>query len=328
MYMSVGKEEEKAGYLLVEEVPVVSPYWTVGDVEELLVDNDFEDVDYIYVERSSDHFLVGVMSVKEVFKRGEDVLVKEFMSTDVVSVSPETDQEEVVRVALEHDLKSVPVVDHGSLLGVVPHHVLLDIMRDEGLEDSLVGAGVHTFDDPSHDIIHASVKTHVKKRLPWLVIGLVGGALAAFVVSGFEEVLGEFLILASFIPGVVYVAGAVGNQTQTIFIRSVALEDVSFWKYLWREVKVNLFLGLVLSLLFFFIVLGLWRDVFFGAVIGVSVFFTSLVAVLVGTCLPWFFQLLGMDPAVSSGPFATAVIDLLSLVLYFGIATIMIALFL
>lgn len=318
---------ESAGYLLLKDVPVVPPSHLVKDIEELLVKESFEDVDYIYVERPSDHFLIGVFSVKELFKQDEDVCAEDFMTEEVHSVRPSADQEDVVKLAIEKGLKSVPVVDHGCLLGVVPHHTLLRVIRDEGVEDSLFEAGIDRFDDPAHGIIHASARTHFKKRLPWLLLGLVGGTLAAVIVGGFEEVLGEFLILAAFIPAVVYMADAVGNQTQTIFIRSIALEDISLKRYLWREVKVTLGLGLVLGLIFFGMVSLIWDDAFFGVVIGTSVFLTSLIAMIVGTGLPWISKIFDYDPAVSTGPFSTALIDLVSLLVYFGVATGMIYFF-
>ncbi len=126
------------------------------------------------------------------------------MKKDIVVAHPTTHQEKVAILALKHNIKAIPVVDkENHLLGVVPSDIILDILHNENVEDALLTAGVDRFKDPARSIIEASAFLHFKKRFPWLILGLIGGMIAAFVVSGFEESLNVQIILAAFIPAIV-----------------------------------------------------------------------------------------------------------------------------
>ena len=315
-------ESETAGSLMIEKVPFVNSDKTVKDIEKNLMNNKYENIEYIYVGEKD--VLAGVLSIKELFRQDKNKKVKDLMKKKVHSVNPNTDQEEVVKIAMKYNLKAVPVVENKKLLGVVPHHVILDILHKEGIEDLLHKAGVHPFEEPAHEIIHASTKTHFKKRLPWLLLGLLGGTLAALIVGIFEEILSVYVILAAFIPAVVYMADAIANQAQTIFIRSMALEDIKYKWYLLREFKINIFLALILAVIFYLVVLIGWNDSFFALVIGTSIFATTIFSVLIAVTLPVIFKKFNSDPAFSTGPFSTALVDLSSLIIYFGIAQLMI----
>ncbi len=315
-------ESETAVSLMIKKVPFVNSDKTVKDVEKNLMNNKYENIEYIYVGEKD--VLAGVLSIKELFRQDKNKKVKDLMKKKVHSVNPNTDQEEVVKIAMKYNLKAVPVVENKKLLGVVPHHVILDILHKEGIEDLLHKAGVHPFEEPAHEIIHASTKTHFKKRLPWLLLGLLGGTLAALIVGIFEEILSVYVILAAFIPAVVYMADAIANQAQTIFIRSMALEDIKYKWYLLREFKINIFLALILAVIFYLVVLIGWNDSFFALVIGTSIFATTIFSVLIAVTLPVIFKKFNSDPAFSTGPFSTALVDLSSLIIYFGIAQLMI----
>lgn len=310
--------------LVTKNILVIRSDNTVGDVERKLLDNKYEFIDYIYVVNYKEN-LTGVISIKELFREDKGSVLKRIMHGKVFSVKPEDDQEKAAKLALNKNIKAVPVVKGGNILGVIPYHSILSVLHEEGIEDLLYSAGIHDFEDPARDIIHASTFTHFKKRLPWLLLGLLGGTIAAMIVGVFEEMLDVYIILAAFIPAVVYMADAIGNQAQILFIRSMALEDVSYWNYILREMKVNLFLGLVISFVFYLVVLLGWSDAFFALVIGISILATTFISVLIAVILPILFKKFDFDPAVSTGPFSTAVIDLSSLLVYFGIASLMIA---
>jgi magnesium transporter len=286
-------------------------------------------INYIYVV-DKNNCLVGIISIKDLFRKDKNVLVKRIMQKEIFSVGLNTDQEKVALLALKKEIKSVPVVDkENHLLGVVPYHKILEVLHKEGIEDTLRTAGIHKFKDPAIEIINASTRTHVKKRLPWLILGLIGGIIAALIVDSFELMLNKYLLLAAFIPAIVYMADAVGAQSQTILIRSMALDKKLDWgKYSLREIKINLALGLLLGILFLVVFSIFWETSFFGIIIGVSIFVTVLVSMVISITLPLVFQKFNFDPAISSGPFATAVRDLTSLLVYFGVAHIMIWLFL
>ena len=323
IYSMENYETETAGNLMITNIPFIDSNKTVKEVEKELINNIFENIDYIYVNEKQK--LVGVISIKDLFRqKNKNEKLKNFMNKKIYSVKTSTDQEKVVEVAMKHNLKAVPVVEGKKLLGVVPHHIILDVLHKEGVEDLLHKAGIHPFEEPAHEIIHASTKKHFEKRLPWLMLGLLGGTLAAVVVGFFEDILSIYVILAAFIPAIVYMADAIANQAQTIFIRSMALEEINYKWYVFREFKINLFLALILAIVFYLVVLIGWKDPFFALVIGVSIFATALFSVLIAVSLPIVFKKFKTDPAFSTGPFSTALVDLSSLIIYFGIAQLMI----
>lgn len=325
----VKKEEqprESAGRLMSVNIPKVNFKKTIGDAEKILLKNNFDFIDYIYIIDDKEK-LVGIISAKDIFKFKKNSPLKKIMNREVISVRANTDQERVALLALKNNLKSIPVVDkENKLLGAISAHTIFRILHSEGIEDVLRSAGIRKFKDPAIDIINASATTHFKKRLPWLVLGLIGGILAAIIVNHFENLLDLYIILAAFIPAVVYMSDAVGSQAQTIFIRSMALDkELNLKFYSLRELKTNFFLGLVLGAIFFVVVLIGWKMPFFGFVIGISIFFTVLISMGISILLPIIFSKFNFDPAISSGPFATAVRDLSSLLVYFAISTILIA---
>ena len=322
---------ETAGNLMYREFPTINPDATLRDVEKMLLKktHKFETIGYIYVVDKKNK-LLGVVSLKDLFRLDKNTQVRKAMEKKVFSVRTHTDQERVALLALRNNLKAVPVVDKSNhILGVIPYNIILDVLHKENIEDILRTAGIHKFKDPAVDIITASTTTHVKKRLPWLLLGLLGGIIAAFIIGSFESMLDKYLLLAAFIPAVVYMADAVGAQAQTIFIRSMALDKkLNIGKYAFREVKINTLLGILLGIFFYITFAIFWSSSFFGLIIGVSIFATVLVSMAVSIILPLIFQKFNSDPAISSGPFATAVRDLTSLLVYFGIAHLMIIFFL
>ena len=323
---------ESAGRLMTDKIPIIDAQATVAEIEKMLFNKtkEFETINYIYVVDENKK-LKGVVSVKDVFCLPKTRSVSQIMVKDenVVSVKEHTDQEQVVFLALKHNLKAIPVVDkENHLLGIVPSDVILNILHNEDVEDALRFVGVSKLKDPAISIIKASAAVHFRKRLPWLILGLFGGVVAAFIVGFFEEALGAHLALVAFIPAVVYMADAVGAQTQIIFVRSLALDrKLDFRKYIWREVRVNLFLALVLGIIISIVSLLWWKSSLLGIILGASIFLTILTAMAVAIFLPWLFFKFKYDPAIASGPFATVVRDILSLLIYFSLAQIMLNIF-
>ena len=306
-------------------VPTVASTATVETVEQLLLDEaaNFATINYIYVIESER--LVGVISIRELFRTPKTMRVADLMVTNVVAVQVDEDQEVVARIAVQHSIKAVPVVDDaGRLLGVVAMDTILHIIRHETTEDFMHLAGATPDQVPGADLIDATARTHITKRLPWLLVGLIGGTVAAFVVSGFELVLAEYVAVAAFIPLVVYLADAVGGQILVIYIRSITLRpDLPLPQYLLREVRVNIVLGAVLAIAIAGISYLWHANVVLSVVLATSVYATVAAAMLIGLLLPWAFYRTGRDPAIASGPFATVIIDIVSLLIYFSVASLM-----
>jgi magnesium transporter len=161
----------------------------------------------------------------------------------------------------------------------------------------------------------------IKSRLPWLILGVFGGTVAASVISGFEEVLSQVLALAAFIPVLVYMSDAVGTQSEALIIRSIALEPkLPLKSYIIREFKIAAALALICGILISLVAAVGWTNPYLGVIVGFSMFFSIIVAVLISTLLPLGFRKLNSDPAIATGPFATMISDIATLAIYFTVA--------
>ena len=319
---------DAAGHIMEIKIPAVLPDATMGDVRGLLSANKFDTLNYVYVVNKKG-YLRGVFPVKEVFLKSADTVVSKVMNSDPVSVSIYANSEHVALTALKHNIKAIPVVDiEDRLLGVVASDTILQILNDENIEDLLHSAGISPPDLSIFDSKGASIKMHVKKRLPWLVVGLFGGIVAALIISFFEEAIRAELALVAFIPAIVYIADAAGNQTQVLFIRTLALErNLDFKRYAVKELKIVSILAVFLG--FGFALAGfLWAfSSEVAIIVGTSVFITVIVAMVVALVLPLVLQKRNFDPAIASGPFATVLRDITALLIYFSIARIVFALY-
>ena len=312
---------------MVKIIPTAKPNETVAEIERLLIKRakEFETINYIYII-SGDNHLIGVISLKEIFRAPKNSVVRDLMQTKVITTHFGTRSEKVANLALRYNLKAVPITDKDKrLLGVVPSDVILKIIHEEHDEDMMRFAGVIVSRGQAKDIISASTFSYFIKRLPWLVVGLVGGVAAAFMVKLFETAIQETLTLAAFIPAIVYMADAVGGQTETIFIRSVAVDhSIGMKKYITREIIAGSAIAASLSLLIGVISFIWWEPALLGVILGISFFITIIAAIAVAIFLPWIFLRAKIDPAIASGPFATVIRDILSLVIYLGVASIII----
>jgi len=311
-------------------VPTAKKDETLSEIRDQFQEkiSGWKTINYVYI--IDDERLVGVVSIRDVFKKKKTIKVSKVMVRDLVRVFPDQDQEEVAYLALRNNIKSVPVVAKDNVfLGVVPSDKILFILYQELGEDILMHAGIAKEDKKIILPIDASIKTLVRARTPWLILGLLGGILAVGVVESFGVALKSYLTLAAFIPVMVYMADAVGTQTQTLFIRSLALDSrLAIKRYFLREMKIGFIIafisGFSLALITFF-----WKgNSILGLIVGLSLLITCLVAVFIAVLVPLILKRLRFDPAVGSGPFSTIVRDILSLIIYFEIASLLLHLLL
>jgi magnesium transporter len=321
-----GKNEPRAssaGKLMTKSIPHVHSGATIAEVESLLEKStrEFETIQYIYITDSS-NTLVGAISIKELFRSHKSTPVKSVMTTNLVTVRMHTSEERSALLALKHNLKAIPVVDTDNhLLGVIPSDLIINVLHKENVEDLLQFAGVHRFKDPAKDLIVANAGTIIKKRFPWLVVGLLGGLTAAAIVGFFEETIKTEIALVAFIPAIAYLADAVGTQSQTIFIRSLSIDHaLKLGPYIWREVKVALGLAITLGIIMGGIGMVVGSSPL-ALVLGLAFFAAINMSVITALFFPWMFTKMKMDPAIASGPFATTIRDITSLLIYFAIAT-------
>lgn len=317
---------ETAGELMVgrDKIPVVTTGTTLSEVKSLLVNKttSFVSIDYIYVTDKENH-LVGAFSVKELFQdQKTNEKVEDIMHKEVYSVRAHTHQEKVALLALRRNIKSVPVIDKSDyFLGVIPFDVILKVLDKEAVEDLLRFGGIYhhgSYDD----LMSMTTIQSLKHRLPWLLLGLLGGFLTVGIISNFEQTLSQNLVLAAFIPLVIYMASAVGTQMEAFIIREMAVNPtLSFFKYFVKQMSVVFLIALVTSTL-----LAVISSVFYGntsvsITLGIAMFLAILSSIFTGLIIPYLFGKLKMDPANASGPVATIVQDTLSVFVYFVVAS-------
>lgn len=285
-----------------------------------------EIIYYVYVVDEQAK-LNGVLSLRDLIAAEDGTLLQEIMLKNVISVPAEMDQEEVARVVSRYDLLAVPVVDEEErLLGIITVDDIIDVIEEEATEDIYRLAG--TGEVRGSDFLEASVFGLVGKRLPWLLISLLGGLLSGSVIGIFEDTLQSIVILAIFIPVIMGMGGNVGTQSSTLFVRGLATGEIGpsdVWKYFFREIKVGITMGLINGLAIA-VLAYVWQGLpFLGLAVGMAMFLDITLAALIGTLVPLFFNHFGIDPAITAGPFVTTIKDVTGLVIYFGTATLFMA---
>jgi magnesium transporter len=232
-------------------------------------------------------------------------------------VSPDTHQEHVAWAAVQHGEPGIAVVDaSGRFSGLISAQALLGVLLEEHDEDMARLGGYLGSSSAARSASTERVGRRLLHRLPWLLVGLVGALVAAVVVGAFGKQLEEQVLIAYFVPGVVYIAAAVGMQTETLAIRGLSV-GVGIGGVAAREVVTGGLLGLILAALAFPIVWAGWGNLDVAAAVAVAMFAASTIATSVALLLPWTLHRLGKDPAFGSGPIATVIQDLLTVSIYF-----------
>jgi magnesium transporter len=306
-------------------VPVVPAGLTVREALETVFRGarDFDAVQYVYVTDPSGR-LVSVVSLRNLLRAGPDSAVEETDSKKgLVTLSPGDHREKAAMLALEHNLKQVPVVDaQGIFLGAVAEDAIFSILHHESREKILRLSGIHPAHRNIDDVLEIPLWQALKHRLPWLLIGLLGGLVTARFVGLFERTLEKNLVLASFIPLVVYMADAVGTQMEAFVIRDFAVHRrLDYARYFRKQLAIVALSAVAIAVLLTAGGLLLSRDPALLSVLAISLVLAILSSVLTGLVIPYLFRRLRFDPANASGPIATILQDFLSVVIYFAVAS-------
>ncbi len=315
---------ESAGHIMKTNVPTVGVGTRICDVEDLLLKrtNDFESINYVYI---LDHKqkLKGVLSVKEIFRQPKDKVVDRIMNKKLIAVRSHTDQERLVYIAIKHNIKAVPVTDsNGVFLGAVLSDKVLNVLYQEAREDLMKRAGIYKAEANYDNVSKIPLWRAVKHRLPWLFLGLLGGLLTAQIIGQFQATLAESIVLASFIPLIVYMADAIRTQMETFIIRDLAVNPMlNFGTYITRQFSLLMLISLIVSCSIFATIYVFQRDIKIAMVLGLSLFIAISSSFVTGLLIPYFLGRLKFDPANASGPVATIIQDLLSVTIYFLVAS-------
>jgi magnesium transporter len=301
-----------------DRVPIARPDELVGSVRARLIGARFDCADDVAVV--SQGAFAGMVPIERLLSASEDARLDAVMDPDPPLVTPTADQESVAWEMVRRGESSVAVVDdEGRFVGLVPPHRMLRVLLAEHDEDVARLGGYLASTQRARMAAEEPVMRRLWHRLPWLLVGLVGAFAAAVIVGGFEEQLEEEVLLAFFLPGVVYLSAAIGTQTQTITIRGFTA-GVTMRDTLRRELVSGVLLSLAVTAAFLPVALLGWGDVGVGVGVALALLASSVAATAIALALPWLFQRAGADPAFGSGPLATVLQDILTIGIYFAVA--------
>jgi magnesium transporter len=267
--------------------------------------------------------LVGVATIEQMYAADNGATLRDVMDWRPSVVTPDTDQEHAAWKAVQLNEPGLAVVDEqGRFRGLIPPQQLLAVLLAEHDEDmARLGGFLHTVESTRTTTLE-SVTRRLLHRLPWLVVGLIGAMLSAGLMAAFENQLNAVLAVAYFVPGIVYLADAVGTQTETVAIRGLSV-GVGIRRILAPEALTGLIVGVLLGLAILPAVAWMTDDWRLAAAVAIAILAASTIATVVALLLPWALQAFGRDPAFGSGPLATVVQDLLSIAIYLGAVTVL-----
>ncbi|PGT80682.1 magnesium transporter [Bacillus sp. AFS040349] len=315
-------EEYTAGSIMTTEYISIHAHQTVHSAMQILKKEapNAETIYYVFVV-GEDEKLAGVISLRDLIISEPDTMISDIMNERVYSVSVAEDQEEVARKMKDYNFLALPVVDfQGHLLGIITVDDIVDVIDEEASDDYSKLAAVSDVDSTDRGPFSAA-----KKRLPWLIILLFLGMFTASLIGRFEATLEKVAILAVFIPLIAGMAGNTGTQALAVAVRRISLgdtEDQNLSKMIVREAGTGLITGAICGAVVTVVVFVWQGDLFLGALVGISILATLTVATISGAFIPLIMHKLKVDPAVASGPFITTINDIISILIYFGMATL------
>lgn len=300
-------------------VPVARPDDRAGPVREALAGQRFESASHIAV--CEDRRLVGLARIEDVLAAEENTHLRDVMDADPPVITHGADDEVAAWIAVRHGESALAVVDDDNrFLGIIPPRRIVEVLLVEHDEDLARLGGYLASTSSARHAIEEPLRARLGHRLPWLLVGLGGAIAAAGVVGAAEDQLNRNVLLAFFVPGIVYMADAVGTQTEALVIRGLSV-GVPIRQIVRRELLTGLLVGIALATAFLPVGILLWDKSDVALAVSIALLAACSTATLVAMALPWMFDRLGRDPAFGSGPLATVIQDLLSLVIYFAVAS-------
>ena len=322
--------EDSAGSIMTTAYVNLHPSMTVGDAIERIrrtgVDKETIYTCYVTDERK----LLGTVTVRELLMAKDDVKVEDLMETNVISVNTLDDQEEVANMFTKYSFLALPVVDSDMrMVGIVTFDDAMDVLEEETTEDMEIMAGI----TPSEKTYFRSNPWELyKHRIPWLLLLMVSATFTGIIITHFENALAAQVVLTAFIPMLMDTGGNSGSQASVTVIRALSLDDVEFADLpvvVWKEIRTAVLCGVSLAAACFVKLMVVDKLILgneavtttVAAVVCSTMALTVLVAKLIGCSLPMFAKKLGFDPAVMASPFITTIVDAVSLLVYFAIAS-------
>ena len=327
--------EDSAGSIMTPEFVDLKKDMTVRDAFKRIrrTGVDKETIYTCYVTDESRH-LIGVTTVRELFLNDYDDTIGDFMETNVISINTLDDQETASRALSKYDFLAMPVVDmENRLVGIITVDDAIDVLQEENTEDIQKMAAIVPTETP---YLKTSVIETWKKRIPWLLLLMVSATITSQILTVFENKLSALSVLIAFIPMLMDTGGNSGGQASVTIIRSLSLGEIDLkdiFKVIWKEFQVAVVCGFSLSIVCFAKLMLLDRIIFGNSeitlavafVVSLTIFIEIICAKIIGCTLPIFAKKLGFDPAVMASPFITTIVDAVSLLIYFGLATLVLS---
>lgn len=314
-------DENSAGGLMAKELVKVNENWNVLTcVKEMRIQaENITRVHSIYVVDDEEK-LKGRLSLKDLLTTSTKTHIRDVFIAKVDSVNVNEKPEEVAKIMSKYDLEAIPVVDElGRLVGRITIDDIVDVIREEAEKDYQLAAGI------SQDVeADDSIWDLTRARLPWLILGLIGGVGAAAIMGGFEEMISQHAILFFFTPLIAAMAGNVGVQSSAIIVQGLANDDLkgSIGNRLIKEMLLAMLNGAILAAILLLFIWWYEGNFYIALAISISLVAVIIVAGIIGTFIPLFLNKRGIDPAIATGPFITTSNDIFGILIYFWIAKI------
>jgi magnesium transporter len=316
-------EEDSAGSLMTIEYLSLKSHWTVRESLNYIRQKvkDLETIDVAYV-RDKNKVLIGEISLKNLLLSKDEDIIENVMNKNVLYVTTSTNQEDAIELFKKYDLTVLPVIDKEKILvGIITIDDMVDVIEEENTEDFQKMAAMA----PSkEEYLESSVFELAKNRLTWLLVLMVSATFTGSIISKYEDVIEQMVVLAAAIPMLMDTGGNAGSQSSTLVIRGMALGEIKlkdWFRVVWKELRVGIIVALGLGLVNFcrmrFI---LKQDMKISFLVSFTLGIVVVMAKLVGGVLPLGAKKLKMDPAIMAGPLVTTIVDALALMMYFYIA--------
>jgi len=316
-------EEDSAGSLMTIEYLSLKSHWTVRESLNYIRQKvkDLETIDVAYV-RDKNRVLIGEISLKNLLLSKDEDIIENVMNKNVLYVTTSTNQEDAIELFKKYDLTVLPVIDKEKILvGIITIDDMVDVIEEENTEDFQKMAAMA----PSkEEYLESSVFELAKNRLTWLLVLMVSATFTGSIISKYEDIIEQMVVLAAAIPMLMDTGGNAGSQSSTLVIRGMALGEIKlkdWFRVVWKELRVGIIVALGLGLVNFcrmrFI---LKQDMKISFLVSFTLGIVVVMAKLVGGVLPLGAKKLKMDPAIMAGPLVTTIVDALALMMYFYIA--------
>jgi len=318
--------DNSAGSIMTVELIDLKSDITVDEALNYIrnIAKESESIDTSYII-SKDRVLLGKVSLKDIILSEPNKKIKDIMVENVISVYTYTDQEEVANIMQDYDLTSLPVTDsENRLVGIITVDDIIDILEEETTEDIEKMAAIVPTEKP---YLKLSTFEIYKSRIPWLLLLMISATFTGSIIKHYEDSLATYVILTSFIPMLMNTGGNAGGQSSVTIIRGLSLEEIEFkdiFKIIFKEGKVSILCGITLAIVNFIKLILLDKiDIMVSLVVSLTLVCTVILAEIIGCILPLLAKKIKLDPAVMASPFITTLVDAISLITYFKIASML-----